>query len=309
MRRLAACESCHRQFDASRLAAGGAFRCQCGQVVRPGQKPARDAAVVRCSACGAPRKQREAACGFCRADFTLHEQDMHTVCPECLTRISDQARFCHSCGTAIVVTGDTGDAREKECPGCGPGKHLFHRTVGPRRAPFFECHVCAGMWLIPDSFRLLADEARDRALPPELAGSEPAAGPGGTLAAQAGRMYRKCPDCSEWMHRKNFGSRSGVVVDICKLHGVWFDNGELVRILAWIKSGGEKLAHRRAAEAAKAKQRASYHQGVIDRMARAGGASFGGGLGSGGLGGSAMTDFTTGGAVDLVVHLIDRLFD
>lgn len=310
MRRLVACEECRRQFDGSDLAVGDRFRCQCGHVVCVGEEKAHDAAVVRCSSCGGARTKGDRACGFCGADFTIHEQDLHTVCPECLTRISDRAKFCHSCGTAIVVTGGTGAAEDKECPTCGPEKHLFHRNVGERKVPFLECHVCAGMWLTPDSFRLLADEARDRVLPPELTGSDGNAESDDTLGPQQGRMYRKCPDCSEWMHRKNFGSRSGVIVDLCKLHGVWFDNGELVRLLGWIKGGGEKLANQRAAEEAKAQQSSSYHQGVIDRMARAGGVTFGGGsLTGSGFGDSGLGGLGGGSAVGAVVHLIDKLFD
>ena len=38
------------------------------------------------------------------------------------------------------------------------------------------------------------------------------------------------------MNRINF-DRSGVVVDICKGHGIWFDRDELKRIAAFIDAG------------------------------------------------------------------------
>jgi Zn-finger nucleic acid-binding protein len=54
------------------------------------------------------------------------------------------------------------------------------------------------------------------------------------------------------MYRRNYGRRSGVIVDICKDHGIWFDADELPRILAWIRSGGQaKAEEERAAQEAR----------------------------------------------------------
>jgi Zn-finger nucleic acid-binding protein len=40
------------------------------------------------------------------------------------------------------------------------------------------------------------------------------------------------------MHRVNFARCSGVVVDVCREHGTWFDLNELQRIMQFIRSGG-----------------------------------------------------------------------
>lgn len=45
--------------------------------------------------------------------------------------------------------------------------------------------------------------------------------------------YLPCPLCSVLMNRKNFGDRSGIVVDVCKAHGVWLDRGELDALIAF----------------------------------------------------------------------------
>jgi Zn-finger nucleic acid-binding protein len=58
------------------------------------------------------------------------------------------------------------------------------------------------------------------------------------------------------MNRRNHGRKSGVIVDACREHGVWFDAEELERILHWIREGGE----RRAAALEEAEQRASRHR-------------------------------------------------
>ncbi len=60
--------------------------------------------------------------------------------------------------------------------------------------------------------------------------------------------YIPCPECTSLMNRKNFGGMSGVIVDVCKRHGTWFDLGELPRVLAFVAAGGLERARARAAE-------------------------------------------------------------
>ena len=40
------------------------------------------------------------------------------------------------------------------------------------------------------------------------------------------------------MNRINFARCSGVIVDVCKGHGTWFDKQELTRIVEFIREGG-----------------------------------------------------------------------
>jgi Zn-finger nucleic acid-binding protein len=44
------------------------------------------------------------------------------------------------------------------------------------------------------------------------------------------------------MNRKNFAGKSGIIVDICREHGTWFDRGELPQLLAFAASGGTARA-------------------------------------------------------------------
>lgn len=56
--------------------------------------------------------------------------------------------------------------------------------------------------------------------------------------------YVPCPDCGQLMNRKIWGSHSGVIVDVCRDHGTWFDDGELEQVREYVKLGGveyEKL--------------------------------------------------------------------
>jgi hypothetical protein len=54
------------------------------------------------------------------------------------------------------------------------------------------------------------------------------------------------------MHRRNFGGLSGVIVDICTLHGIWFDAGELPSVLAFVEGGGLERSRLREREAERA---------------------------------------------------------
>jgi Zn-finger nucleic acid-binding protein len=44
------------------------------------------------------------------------------------------------------------------------------------------------------------------------------------------------------MNRANFARCSGVIVDLCKKHGIWFDRDELSRIIEFINKGGLEVA-------------------------------------------------------------------
>lgn len=57
--------------------------------------------------------------------------------------------------------------------------------------------------------------------------------------------YRPCPVCTKMMNRVNFGTRSGVIIDRCREHGIFLDGGELRQLLEWRRAGGQ-LLHERA---------------------------------------------------------------
>jgi Zn-finger nucleic acid-binding protein len=202
--------------------------------------------VVRCSSCGASRDEGSLACRYCGSDFTLHERDLQTICPSCLARISDRARFCHHCATPIAPEENIGEVTERVCPACGPGHLLRSRLLGHAEVSSLECDRCAGLWLGAEAFDRLVARAREKQDPaPEAsavrADRTPIPRPGGPL-------YRPCPVCGKRMNRSNYGRRSGVVLDRCREHGIWFDAAELNEVLSWVRRGGEALAEERRKE-------------------------------------------------------------
>ena len=78
--------------------------------------------------------------------------------------------------------------------------------------------------------------------------------------------YIPCPECAVLMNRKNFGGTSGVVVDVCKKHGTWFDEGELPRVIAFVAGGGlERARAREAAEAERLRHEAMVASSPLSR--------------------------------------------
>lgn len=240
MRLLVSCASCKRQFDAGSTPPGDRFRCPCGATLEVPFPGPHDAAVVRCSACGAPRQEGAESCGFCGADFTLHERDLHTICPECMARVSDHAKFCHSCGCALLPEPLGGQPTTRSCPACGPLRSLTSRRLGEPATTVLECPGCAGIWLGQEEFRLALERARTVAAPAAFAGIGVDAKRPPDPPPTGGRLYRPCPVCGQLMHRRNFGRKSAIIIDTCAAHGVWFDPRELDGILHWVRRGGER---------------------------------------------------------------------
>jgi Zn-finger nucleic acid-binding protein len=214
----------------------------------------RDAAVVRCASCGAAREEGAKACGYCGSDFTVHEQDLETICPSCFARISNTARFCHHCGTSIAPEELAGDKTDRVCPACGDGRVLTSRALGGTRATVLECGVCAGLWLGAEVFRNLEERAREAApSAPDPAALRSEVASRARPPQHAGPLYRRCPACRTPMTRINFERVSGILLDRCRDDGIWFDATELDAVLRWIKLGGERLSDERRQDEVRAR--------------------------------------------------------
>lgn len=77
--------------------------------------------------------------------------------------------------------------------------------------------------------------------------------------------YRSCPHCNHIMERRNYGSRSGVIIDICRQHGIYLDPGELVAIETFIAMGGLAL-HTNASPENPSPPIASHPRSMISRL-------------------------------------------
>jgi Zn-finger nucleic acid-binding protein len=254
MRFLVACPECHRQFDVTGRPVGSSFPCSCGSAVTVPAPRAHDAAVVRCSSCGAPRESQEPDCRFCGAEFTLHDRDLDTICPGCMARVSGRARFCHFCGTPVLSAQAAAGESGYRCPSCDGERPLASRRLGGANVALFDCATCGGVWIEKEIFEVIADRARSGQLPEGFGGGAPAAVVEPAAAGQPLR-YRPCVLCGALMNRRNYGRKSGVIVDVCARHGIWFDLHELDRLLRWIREGGEARAEKLHQEQERAETR------------------------------------------------------
>lgn len=185
-----------------------------------------EAGGLRCPSCGAPAAPTDAACAYCKAS-------LHAVrCPWCFQWTFSETRDCPRCGasTAEIPAGPA----PKACPSCRkPG--LTARRMGG--AVLWGCALCSGVWADADSFKRICEDRAVQAV--YLGKGTPLAGPARTSDPSDDKIvYRPCAVCGELMNRFNFAHSSGVILDTCRPHGVWFDADELRRIVAFIAGGG-----------------------------------------------------------------------
>ena len=272
LKQLLGCSACDRQYDVAGMPVGDRFHCSCGEVLSVASVDVRDSAVVRCSACGGARSGRESRCNYCQAEFTVHERDLVAICPGCAVRLPRSARYCHGCGLSIDLGASRpGGPSDRACPSCPDGTLLRSRRMGDigaaghegavdrRLGAVLECPRCAGLWIASDAFGRLEGEAKrgatlDAGLQQPLVPPPPS--PSSAAKTQE-RLYRECVVCGQLMNRRNYARRSGVILDVCRDHGIWFDEKELESILEWIRRGGwEREEQRRSREAAAAERAA-----------------------------------------------------
>ena len=188
-----------------------------------------EAGTYRCPTCGGPTDENARRCGFCTSPVAT------VRCARCFHMNPFEARHCSGCGHELGLE-PCGKASDKKCPGCRVALTELRSESGS----LFDCERCGGQFVEHRLMRALL-ERREVVGRAALGASTLAANP---LASKV--VYRPCPDCEALMHRKNFGGRSGVIIDVCTLHGSWFDSGELPRVLSFVETGG--LERARAAD-------------------------------------------------------------
>ncbi len=186
---------------------------------------------LNCPMCGAAVSTDAAQCLFCEARLAT------VACPSCFGMMFVGSRHCPRCGAAAerkVV--DDANLPERSCPRCRI--NLGRISVG--RSSLRECERCAGLWVDVASFeQICADREKQSAV---LGTASTVKQTLQTRAAQGRVNYVPCPECSQLMNRVNFARCSGVVVDVCKGHGTWFDRDELQGIVEFIRSGGLEVS-------------------------------------------------------------------
>ncbi len=110
---------------------------------------------------------------------------------------------------------------QSECPRCA-------QTLNPTPLGSL-CSRCEGCWFGFDQFdkvlRLSDLQLESSDIEPTLQCDTPGVALEHTI---------KCPDCSLRMKRHVYMVDSGVLVDMCRDHGMWLDDGELTKIRQYL---------------------------------------------------------------------------
>lgn len=121
-----------------------------------------------------------------------------------------------------------------------------------------QCSKCGSSWLSPDAFSALCADKDARGLVAAATGCLPGSA---TIAHPATVRYVHCPECAKVMNRVNFAHASGIVIDVCKKHGVWFEKDELRGVLDFVAHGGMQQMQQRDDAQRALQQRAL---GIVD---------------------------------------------
>ena len=215
------------------MAPESAFNCRCGTTLEATAPVGVDAAVHRCSGCGAIAQKFDETCDYCGAGIIHAPARGSLICPGCMARNLDDARFCLACGIGFEPQVPPQNAPELRCPSCECW--MTPREVGGLVVQ--ECPKCNGLWAVKNVFDSLVDRATSAARENAQAGEIAAPRVDGGNPASGRVEYRRCPTCDAMMARRNFRKRSGVIIDQCHEHGTWLDANELERIAGFVLSG------------------------------------------------------------------------
>ncbi len=146
-------------------------------------------------------------------------------------------KFCGRCGGAVQEAKPLDGQGSGDCPRCKIALEVLE--IGDSVVQ--ECGRCGGFWLAADAFDKLCASTEQQSSVLGFVDSFVL-----TNTDPPKISYVPCPSCRKLMNRTNFARSSGVIIDTCKQHGVWFDAAELPRILEFIQKGG--LARQREKE-------------------------------------------------------------
>ncbi len=148
------------------------------------------------------------------------------------------SKHCPHCGAAAAQA-TAGELSVLKCPRCRVDmSSIMLGSIAMR-----ECERCAGLWVeVAALEKICADREEQSAV---LGTASPAPAHQTPSADLEKIRYVPCPQCGQLMNRINFARCSGVIVDICKGHGTWFDRDELSGIVQFIRSGGLEVSRQK----------------------------------------------------------------
>jgi Zn-finger nucleic acid-binding protein len=198
-----------------------------------------DAKTLNCPSCGGSISADSTRCKYCGALLAT------VSCPKCFGMAFVGSRFCPHCGAALAEAPTEGTSILC-CPRCRG--YMQQRIL--QSTTITQCDKCGGLWIDAATFQRIC---ADRETQSSVLGSM--LGPDERVTVDPSPRYLPCPRCNQLMNRLNFAHYSGVIIDICKPHGIWFDKDELRRIVEFILAGGMDRARMHEMDEIQSKQR------------------------------------------------------
>jgi Zn-finger nucleic acid-binding protein len=206
-----------------------------------------NAETLNCPTCGAAASSDAARCLFCDARLAT------VACPQCFAMMFIGSRHCSRCGARAARSGAV-ETSSRRCPRC----LIELESVAVGGANLRECARCSGLWVDVESFEQIIAEREQQSA---LLGSASILPKGeGSANGPSKIRYVPCPECGQLMNRVNFARCSGVVVDVCKGHGTWFDRDELRRIVEFIRGGGLEASRAREKRELEEERQRLHHE-------------------------------------------------
>ncbi len=188
--------------------------------------------VLHCPSCGAAVERGANHCGYCGShlDFSFKGKTIH--CPHCFATTSADGKFCIHCAKPVKGLVTEGKVLEDRlCPRC----QVPMRGLNMGDFSVVQCVECSGVFVPHETFEMM-QETRDAVI------FSPQGVSRVTIEPEQQVKYVRCPVCLKMMNRTNFARISGVIIDSCRDHGIWFDPGEVEKIMDFIARGGLQKA-------------------------------------------------------------------
>ena len=162
-------------------------------------------------------------------------------CSACGRRVPTNRKTCMYCGGGLIQDKRSGPIH---CCGC----FSVMEEVEREGVVIDACPACGGIWFDVGELESLVERA---AIPePYQVESFQA-----LYKVQTPVQYipelgppRNCPHCNLLMGKKNYKRFSGVIVDVCRFHGLFLDARELEKIQIFLATGGAQKEQRIAKE-------------------------------------------------------------
>ncbi len=181
--------------------------------------------TLNCPNCGAAVSSDAAQCRFCNSRLKT------MACPSCFGLMFRGSRHCSHCGAKAVAPQIISGENSGDCPRC----RIKLNSIQISEISLRECEKCSGLWADAETFETVCASRESQAAVLSVIHTKPSAAENKTPVKV---NYVPCPDCRQLMNRSNFARSSGVVIDLCKQHGAWFDAEELPRIIEFVRQGG-----------------------------------------------------------------------